>query len=183
MTKQRKVVPWPQRLRQIPLQFSWVDHRLVQQGYLDRCEPPAAALYLFLVTVADAQGLSYYGEATLMRRLQLEHAVLIAARRRLIELQLIAYAGPIYQVLAVTAAHVVSPWSMVVSAPPPTAPTATVAATAAIVPPPPAPLTTTTNTTTTQSSSTPAAAPTDRAQVAALLAQLRQKLEPRHGRL
>lgn len=96
-----KKVPCPQRLRQIPLQFSWLDHRLVQLGYLDQCDPPAAALYLFLVTVADAQGLSYYGERTLGTRLQLSSETLCAARRRLIELQLIAYAAPIYQVLAV----------------------------------------------------------------------------------
>ena len=51
-----KRVLCPERIRQIPPQFSWVDHRLVRERYLDRCNPPAAALYLFLVTVADVQG-------------------------------------------------------------------------------------------------------------------------------
>ena len=58
---------WPQRLRQVPAQFSWVDQRLVRDGYLDRCDASSAALYLFLVTVADAHGLSYYGEVDLHR--------------------------------------------------------------------------------------------------------------------
>ena len=55
----------PERLRQVPDQFSWVDQALVQQHFIDRCEARSAALYLFLITVSDAQGLSYYGAATL----------------------------------------------------------------------------------------------------------------------
>ena len=46
----------PERLRQVPRQFSWIDQRLVRDGHIDGCSPQALALYLFLVTVADAQG-------------------------------------------------------------------------------------------------------------------------------
>ena len=42
--------------RQIPKQFSWVDHRLVRERRLEPCSAEAWALYLFLVTVADAKG-------------------------------------------------------------------------------------------------------------------------------
>lgn len=108
----------PERLRQVPPQFSWVDQRLVREGFVDRCDARAAALYLFLITVADAQGLSYYSEATLTRRLRLSAAQLSAARTQLIELQLLAYEMPIYQVLALPGAAVVAP------APPPPAPAA-----------------------------------------------------------
>ena len=90
----------PERLRQVPQQFSWVDQALVQQHFIDRCEARSAALYLFLVTVSDAQGLSYYGAATLARRLHLSDEQLAAARQQLIELDLIAYRSPLYQVLA-----------------------------------------------------------------------------------
>lgn len=90
----------PQRLRQVPAQFSWVDQALVRGHFIDRCEARAAALYLFLVTVADAQGLSYYGEATLEARLHLSREELVAARAQLIDLDLIAYQAPLYQVLA-----------------------------------------------------------------------------------
>ena len=48
----------PGRVRQVPRQFSWIDHRLVRERFIDRCDAPAAALYLFLVTVGDAQGVS-----------------------------------------------------------------------------------------------------------------------------
>jgi hypothetical protein len=93
----------PERLRQVPEQFSWVDQALVQRHFIDRCCARAAALYLFLVTVADAQGLSYYSESTLTARLRLSSEALVAARQQLIKLELIAYQAPLYQVLALPA--------------------------------------------------------------------------------
>ena len=48
------------RQRQIPPSFSWVDHRLIRHQHLQSCDPSAWALYLFLVTVGDVHGLSYY---------------------------------------------------------------------------------------------------------------------------
>lgn len=90
----------PERLRQVPEQFSWVDQALVQRHFIDRCDARAAALYLFLVTVCDAQGLSYYGTSTLTQRLHLSTEELGAARQQLIALELIAYRAPLYQVLA-----------------------------------------------------------------------------------
>ncbi len=106
----------PERLRQVPWQFSWVDQALVQQHFIDRCDTGSAALYLFLVTVADAQGLSYYGAATLARRLHLSDEQFTAARQQLIELELIAYRSPLYQVLAL-------PGSVAAQHPVPRAPT------------------------------------------------------------
>ena len=95
-----KRVLCPERVRQIPAQFSWVDHRLVRQRHIERCDPPAAALYLFLVTVADEQGLSYYSDAALARCLSMTAARLSQARDDLIRGGLIAYQRPLYQVLA-----------------------------------------------------------------------------------
>ena len=54
-----KRVLCPERLRQVPQRFSWIDQRLVRDGHIAQCGPQALALYLLLVTVADAQGLSY----------------------------------------------------------------------------------------------------------------------------
>ncbi|MBC7726146.1 MAG: hypothetical protein H7242_00800 [Microbacteriaceae bacterium] len=77
----------PKWLRQIPEQFRWIDHTLVQHRLIDRCDARTAAPYLFLVTVADAQGLSFYGDASLMQRLHLDTDELAAARGQLIELK------------------------------------------------------------------------------------------------
>jgi hypothetical protein len=90
----------PQRLRHIPASFSWVDHRLVRHEYLARAGHSAWTLYLFLITVADAQGLSFYSDAAIGRRLVLDQVSLSAARQQLIQADLIAYRKPLYQVLS-----------------------------------------------------------------------------------
>src|SRR5260370_6978969 len=88
------------RLRKVPPQFSWIDHRLVQENYFIRCEHSAWALYLFLTSVADAQGLSYYSDASLIRRLKMDLLVLSASRQQLIHAGLLAYHKPLYQVFS-----------------------------------------------------------------------------------
>jgi len=95
----KKRVLNPERLRKVPPQFSWIDHRLVQDNYFVRCDHPAWTLYLFLSSVADAQGLSYYSDASLMGRLNMDPLLLAASRRQLIQAELIAYEKPLYQVL------------------------------------------------------------------------------------
>lgn len=90
----------PDRSRRIPSQFSWIDQRLVSDRHTERCGPEALALYLVLVTVADAQGLSYYGEASLARLLSMPVERLRDARAELIRRELIAFERPLYQVLA-----------------------------------------------------------------------------------
>ena len=90
----------PQRCRRVPRQFSWVDQRLVRDSYLTRCSTQALALYLLLVTVADAQGLSYYSDKTITQWLSLDKHALNQARQQLLRLGLIAFERPLYQVLA-----------------------------------------------------------------------------------
>lgn len=92
-----------QRLRQVPAQFSWIDHRLVRDRHISRCSADALALYLFLVTVADGKGLSYYSDQTICRLLPLDGPALARARRELIAAALIAYQRPLCQVLALDA--------------------------------------------------------------------------------
>ncbi|HHB77317.1 MAG TPA: hypothetical protein ENK84_12400 [Desulfobulbus sp.] len=90
---------YPHLVRQVPEQFSWIDHRLVRERYIDRISRDAAALYLFLVTVSDARGLSYYGDTTIQSRLNMSECELSAARLCLVEQQLIAWRSPLYQML------------------------------------------------------------------------------------
>jgi hypothetical protein len=73
---------------------------LVRERYIDQLTPEACALYLFLVTVADAQGLSYYADASLGQRLSLSAPLLRGAREALVRQGLVAYRRPLYQVLA-----------------------------------------------------------------------------------
>ena len=99
--KIKKRVLCPERLRRVPAQFSWIDQQLVRQPrYLQRCDLGALALYLVLVTVADAEGLSYYSDSTLERLLRMEGRQLPDARRQLCEAGLVVYEQPLYQVLS-----------------------------------------------------------------------------------
>ena len=90
----------PTRVRHLPPQFSWIDQRLVRHHYIEQCDHTTLALYLFLVTVADAQGLSFYSDQSLCQRLDLDTPALRRARNWLVHVQLIAYRAPLYQVLA-----------------------------------------------------------------------------------
>jgi hypothetical protein len=96
----RKHLLRPERLRRIPPSFSWVDHRLVRDYYLPRADHSAWALYLFLLTVADVQGLSFYSDRAIGRHLKMDSLQLSAARQQLVQADLIAYQKPLYQVLA-----------------------------------------------------------------------------------
>jgi len=92
----------PERMRRVPREhgFGWIDRRFLHEGYVRRCDPPALALYLMLTIVADAQGLSFYADASLARLLSLRVAEIACARATLIRAGLIAYQAPITQVLS-----------------------------------------------------------------------------------
>jgi hypothetical protein len=88
------------RIRKVPKHFSWIDHRLVRDRHIENCSHQAAALYLFLVTVGDAKGLSYYGDKSIIKYLSMDQNALDEARANLIRIGLIAWQKPLYQVLA-----------------------------------------------------------------------------------
>ena len=90
----------PERLRQVPAPFSWIDHRRVREHYFEKADVCAWTLYLFLLCVADAHGLSDSAEATLSRRLRLPLTRLAQARRDRLALELLADDPPLYQVLS-----------------------------------------------------------------------------------
>ena len=89
-----------QRIRKVPNHFSWIDHRLVRDRHIENCSHAAATLYLFLVTVCDAKGLSYYGDKSIIKYLAMDQNALDDARANLIRIGLIAWQKPLYQVLA-----------------------------------------------------------------------------------
>ena len=89
----------PKRVRKIPKSFSWIDHRLVSDKHIDRCDHAAAALYLFLVCAADNKGLSYYGDKSITNKLSMDLTTLYDARSTLMQTGLIAWQKPLYQVL------------------------------------------------------------------------------------
>lgn len=87
------------RVRRITGSFGWIDHRFITGGFIRAMSSQGILLYLFLVTVGDKDGLSFYGNKTLSRLLKIDEAALFNAREGLISKSLIDYKGGIYQVL------------------------------------------------------------------------------------
>ena len=86
------------RLRILPTFYSWLDHRLVRNHFLKRISPEASTMYLFLVTVGDRRGMSYYSDNAVYKLINISN--IFVARQELIDTDLISYAKPMYQVLS-----------------------------------------------------------------------------------
>lgn len=87
------------RIRSIGPGFGWVDHRLVREHYVERCSHAALALYLFLVTVSDGDGVSWWSERSLSARLGMDADRIRQARAELEAADLLAYEAPVWQLL------------------------------------------------------------------------------------
>jgi hypothetical protein len=90
----------PRRVRRIGGSFAFMEHRLLQEGFLQLLTHHEFILYTFLLLVADRNGLSYYGYDKICMLLRLTVDEYILARNRLIELDLIAFDGQLFQVLS-----------------------------------------------------------------------------------
>ena len=88
----------PLRVRNLPKFYSWVDHRLIHDGHLRKLSSDAATFYLFLLTVGDRFGMSYYSDRAICKRIIVSDVY--SVRDELIAADLIAYAKPVYQVLS-----------------------------------------------------------------------------------
>lgn len=95
----QKRIPNPSQVRRVPKQFSWVDHRLVRLGYLRNRSAHSMSLYLFLIIVADADGVSWYGDERTSVELGFSQKTVRQVRTELEKADLIAYDRPYYQVL------------------------------------------------------------------------------------
>ncbi len=96
----RNKVVMEEKVRRVPSQFSWVDHRLVRKHYLEHAQASSWGLYLVLVTVGNEHGLSFYSDKTLGRLLGLSVEQIAVCRLELTKIGVVAYASPMYQVLS-----------------------------------------------------------------------------------
>jgi len=95
-----KRIPCTDRMRIVPKQFSWIDHALVRKKYICGLSCESLSLYLFLLTVGDAEGVSYYSDKAIICYLELDYVALKRVRLELCQSGLIAYSSPFYQVLS-----------------------------------------------------------------------------------
>jgi len=87
------------RVRKINGGFSFIPHRFVLDGFLAALGQKELLLYLFLVLVSDRNGLSFYSYDTICTLLELSLDEYIASRNSLMDKDLIAFDGPLFQVL------------------------------------------------------------------------------------
>jgi hypothetical protein len=89
----------PDRIRRIDGGFGFIPHRFLTDGYLAFLEQMEIILYLFLCLVSDRHGISFYSTDAVCSLLHLTLEELHDATDGLIEKDLIAFDGTIYQVL------------------------------------------------------------------------------------
>jgi hypothetical protein len=109
MTQIEKKPLCPHRLRKITGSFAFIEHRFLRDGFWASLCHHELVLYVFLVLVADRNGLSYYSFDKICSLLQISIDEYIAARNALIDKDLIAFDGHLYQVLSLPCKPVIHP--------------------------------------------------------------------------
>jgi len=87
------------RIRRIDGGFSFIPHRFLTDGFLAALGQEELLLYLFLVLAADRYGLSYYSYDKICSLLGFSVDDYVEARNGLLQKDLIAFDGTIFQVL------------------------------------------------------------------------------------
>ena len=95
----RKKVFDTERVRRINGGFSFIPHRFITDGFVSSLNSQQLLLYLFLVLVSDRYGLSFYSYDSICSLLQMRIDEYIQARDNLVQKDLIAFDGILFQVL------------------------------------------------------------------------------------
>jgi len=89
----------PNCIRRISGSFSWIDHRLLSDGFLSAMAAEEILLYFFLTLVGDKNGVSFYGYDKICQFLKMDVDRFVWARDQLIDKSLIACENGRFQVL------------------------------------------------------------------------------------
>ncbi len=83
--------PEPDRIRSFPRRWGWVDVGLYDSGMIATITGEEALLYLALLCVSDRQGLSWWRDDTLGKRIGLGESGFQEAKRRLLEKRVVGF--------------------------------------------------------------------------------------------
>ncbi len=111
----KKKVLNPERIRHIDGGFSFIPHRFLFDGFLASLSQKELLLYLFLTLASDRNGLSFYSYDAICTLLQLNLDQYVEARNSLIDKDLIAFDGTLFQVLDLPANPIAGPTPKTVS--------------------------------------------------------------------
>ncbi len=90
----------PKRLRKIEGSFAFIQHRFLRDGFWSSLCRDELLLYIFLVIAGNREGLSYYSYDKICLLLKMDIDEYILARDELINKDLIAFDGRLFQVLS-----------------------------------------------------------------------------------
>jgi hypothetical protein len=90
----------PHRVRTIQGSFAYIEHRFLREGFFGVLSHHELLLYFLLVLVSDRQGLSFYSYDKLCSLLEISLDDYLEARNKLIQKDLIAFDGRLFQVLS-----------------------------------------------------------------------------------
>jgi len=88
------------RVRGINGSFAFLEHRFLRDGFWETLGHDELLLYVFLILVGDRKGLSYYPYDKICTLLKVTLDDYISARNDLIQKDLIAFDGRLFQVLS-----------------------------------------------------------------------------------
>ena len=89
----------PKRVGKINGGFSFIPHRFLTDGFLASLNPHELLLYFVLVLAGDRNGISFYSYDKICTLLQMQLEWYIMARDDLIDKDLVAFDGTLFQVL------------------------------------------------------------------------------------
>ena len=87
-------------MRKIAGSFAFIEHRFLRDGFFASLNQHELLLYVFLVLAADRDGLSYYSYDKICTLLRLSVEEYMMAQDALIDKNLIAFDGHLFQVLS-----------------------------------------------------------------------------------
>ncbi len=91
------------RVRKINGSFAFIEHRFLRHGFWASLNHDELLLYFFLVLVADRDGLSFYPYDKICSLLTIDIDAYILAKNSLIDKDLLAFDGTLFQVLSLPA--------------------------------------------------------------------------------
>jgi hypothetical protein len=100
------------RIRKIRGSFTFIEHRFLRDGFFENLNLQERSLYFFLALAADRDGLSYYGYDKICTINGMILNDYILARNALIDKDLIAFDGTLFQVLSLPAKPCTAPESV-----------------------------------------------------------------------
>jgi len=103
------------RVRRITGSFAFIEHRFLRDGFWDSLSRHELLLYLFLILVADRNGVSYYSYDKIYSLLRISADEYLTARNALIDKDLIAFDGYFFQVLSLPEKPVNQPLRLLTS--------------------------------------------------------------------